>query len=189
MKQFKVELVKLTAWTLIGLIVALAVIAGEARRLTKAADDPPSIALSSDAARSVSDGVLRLRQGCVILQTMGFTRCGHSVTRRIDAPAGVIGADFPQTQAYYSLWQVESFSPDQVTMTREIDLFCPMHKVLSVNEAGEIVLTHNVYGDGMAVDQTYGRSIGDFDEDTRRRLLLGLGFDTREDAEAWLAVH
>ena len=71
-------------------------------------------------------------------------------------------------------------------MRREIDLYCPMHAVLSVNEAGETVLTRNVYGDGMAVEKTYPWTLTDFEPEDRQALLRGIGFDSKEEAEAWL---
>ena len=189
MDRFRIGFVKVSVWGMIALFVLMTAWAGETRRKRIAAETPDAAAETRISAESASEEGVSVRSGCEIIQTMGFTRCGHSVTRRVAAPSGVIGANFSETQAYYSLWHIESFSPDQVTMTREIDLFCPMHAVLSVNEAGEIVLTHNVYGDGMAVDKTYPKSIGDFDEDTQRKLLLGIGFDSPEDAEAWLGPH
>ncbi|MBQ9262767.1 MAG: hypothetical protein IJ189_00985 [Clostridia bacterium] len=132
----------------------------------------------------------KVKAGCAITQTMMFSRCGHSVTRRIEAPSSVVGGDFETTQNYYDLWQIDSFSAAAIDMSREIDLFCPMHRVLGCNEAGEIVLSRNVYGDGMAIEQTYGGlSLEDFDEETQEALRLGLGFDTADDARAWLSAH
>lgn len=137
----------------------------------------------------VSDGGENIQAGCTITQTMGFSRCGHSVTRRVDAPQEIFGLDFAGVKNYYALWQIANFSREQMEMQREIDLFCPMHKVLTVNEAGEIILTQNQYGDGMAVLTTYEKTWKDFDEETGEALRRGLGFDSREDAERWLQSH
>ena len=189
MDRRRIGFVKASAWMALALVIALAVMAGEAKRQTGTGLMAESAQDTPRPVESVSEGGNRITQGCEIIQTMGFSRCGHSVTRRVSAAAGVIGADFGETQAYYSLWQVESFSPERVTMNREIPLFCPMHQVLSVNEAGEIVLTHNVYGDGMAVEKTYDASIGDFDEEIQDQLLLGLGFEDAAAAERWLNTH
>lgn len=131
----------------------------------------------------------KIHSGCEMIQTMGFTRCGHSVTRRIAAPEHAIGLDFAALQEYYDLWQIESFSASQVTMSREISLFCPMHQVLTANEAGDVVLSQNQYGDGMAVLRTYPVSLSSFDEETQEALRLGVGFDTEEEAAAWLGAH
>lgn len=141
------------------------------------------------ALDAAGDGV-RASESCQVIQTMGFTRCGHSVTRRVRIPQELAGADFREVQAHYSVWRIEKFAADQIEMDREIPLFCPAHRVLSVSEAGEIVLTWNAYGDGMAVEKTYeDRSVGDFTPEEQEKLLSGMGFDTREDAEAWLQAH
>ena len=140
-------------------------------------------------AQIVSEGGERIQSGCAVTQTMGFSRCGHSVSRRIEAPAEIIGMDFAGAKEYYALWQTENFSRDQMEMQREIDLFCPMHKVLTANNAGEIMLTQNQYGDGMAVLTTYEKTLKDFDEETQEALRRGLGFDSREEAEGWLQLH
>ena len=105
---------------------------------------------------------------------------------RVSAPEALAGADFNAARDYYEAWSVESFSPENVTMRREIDLYCPMHAVLSVNEAGEAVLTRNVYGDGMAVEKTYTVTLTEFGPEDRQALLRGIGFDSKEEAEAWL---
>ena len=120
---------------------------------------------------------------------MGFSRCGHSVTRRIKAPAALSGADFAGVKGYYDLWQIDSFQRDQVVMNRVLPLFCPLHTVLSCDEAGNVVLCENMYGDGMAVKETTPYSLSDFDEACQEQLLLSLGFDSREDALAWLSSH
>ncbi len=132
----------------------------------------------------------KVSSACQVIQTMRFSRCGHSVKRRITAPGEVAGGDFEAVQAYYDLWRIDSFAEDLLEMSREIELFCPMHRVLTCNEAGEIVLTRNLYGDGMALEKTYeGLTLERFDEKTRENLRLGIGFDTAEEAEAYLASH
>ena len=139
----------------------------------------------AQSAETLKDGV-RVAAKSEIIQTMCFSRCGHSVTRRVSVPEALVGEDFSAARAYYDMWSIDSFSPENVTMRREIDLYCPMHAVLSVNEAGEAVLTRNVYGDGMAVEKTYAFSLTDFNAEDRQALLRGIGFDSREEAEEWL---
>lgn len=140
-------------------------------------------------ASSAAETGQRIRPDCVIIQTMGFTRCGHSVTRRISPPDEIVGAYFSDVQVYYDVWNIESFSESDMEMHREIGLFCPMHWVLTNNEAGEIILSRNVYGDGMAVEHTYGRQLTEFAPEIQEDLRMGIGFSSREEAEAWLGLH
>ncbi len=161
--------------------------------LTDSAQAPetnePALELTPPPAALTAEQGERIAASCEIIQTMGFSRCGHSVTRRVSPPAALIGADFAAAQAYYDLWQLDSFSGEQVTMSREIPLFCPIHTVAGVNEAGEVVLSRNMYGDGMAVVKACDRELEDFSPEDQEALALGLGFDTQEAAEAWLREH
>ncbi|MBQ9197945.1 MAG: hypothetical protein IJ662_08825 [Clostridia bacterium] len=154
----------------------------ETPRLARAETLAPDAPADSTAVRAAA--------GCAVTQTMQFSRCGHSVTRRVQAPERVVGADFAAAQMYYDVWTITSFGADSIAMSREIDLFCPMHRVLGCSEAGEIVVSRNVYGDGMAIEKTYpGVTLSDFDPDTQEALRLGLGFDTTAEADAWVAAH
>lgn len=119
-----------------------------------------------------------------VYQTMYFTRCSHSVSRRTNAAEQVQGAAFDDVRAYYDQWTILTLTEDKVEMERQIALFCPMHKVLSLSEAGQVVLSENRYGDGMALLKIYDAA--DMDERTREMLIAGLGFDSEEDAKRWL---
>jgi len=158
------------------------------KKLPEEIDLPISLPTPGNAMH-VSETENAVLSDCEIIQTMGFLRCGHSVTRRIHPPEEVSGADFAAAQQYYDLWKIESFSPSYISMQREIPLYCPMHDVLGVNEAGEIVLSKNYYGDGMAVVEIFSRQISEFDEQIQEELILGMGFDSREEAAAWLEAH
>ena len=139
--------------------------------------------------RSAAEKDQTLRQDCQIIQTMAFSRCGHSVTRRISPPPSLQGANFEAARAYYEQWLLEEFTPASVIMRREIALYCPMHQVLGVNEAGHVVRMKNLYGDGMAVQAEYDRNLSQFPDEIKAHLLAGIGFDSTEEAEAWLMSH
>ena len=156
---------------------------------TAAHTAPTALDTKEPSARDAAGDSARLAASCQVTQTMGFARCGHSVTRRVALPDALAGADFEAARQYYDLWQIDSFAPEHMEMSREIPLYCPMHQVLTVNEAGEIILTQNAYGDGMAVVAQYEKTVGDFDDVDRDALTLGIGFDSREEAETWLKAH
>lgn len=169
---------------------ALALAVGLMTETAKAPElEPPARTDAAPPAVGAAEQGAKIASGCEIIQTMAFSRCGHSVTRRVRAPEALAGADFAAVQDYYSLWQIESCAPEHIDMRREIPLFCPIHTVAGVNEAGDVVLLRNMYGDGMAVVKDAGRSLEDFSPEAREALLLNIGFDTEADAEAWLREH
>ena len=58
----------------------------------------PAAEATHAPAQDVLENGEKAQAGCEIIQTMGFTRCGHSVTRRITAPEHVVGLDFSAFQ-------------------------------------------------------------------------------------------
>lgn len=150
--------------------------------------DAPGL-LPAPPAVSAAEPQERAGIHCEVIQTMGFSRCGHSVTRRVEIPKALAGADFSAVQAYYELWQIDSFSPEQIVMRRDLPLYCPIHTVAGVNEAGQVILSRNMYGDGMALMKECPRTLEEFSAQDQEALLLGLGFDSEPEAEGWLAEH
>ena len=171
-------------------VCAVALAVGLMTETAKAPElEAPTLSATQPPAVGAAEQGAKVAAACEIIQTMAFTRCGHSVTRRVLAPDALTGTDFAAAQDYYGLWQIESFSPDRLEMRREIPLFCPIHTVVGVNEAGAAVLMRNMYGDGMAVVKDTARTLDGFDPDMREELLRGIGFDTEQQAEAWLQEH
>lgn len=128
----------------------------------------------------------RLNKGAQVYQTMFFLRCGHSVSRRTDAAEEAVGKTFEETRSYYGLWTIRTLTPDRVEMDREINLYCPMHQVLCLDEAGQLLLCENRYGDGMAICRVFETDTQNIEEEMRQRLIAGEGFDSEEAAVKWL---
>ena len=140
-------------------------------------------------AEAAAESSLAAGENCYLLQSMAFSRCGHSVQRRVALPGDMAGSGLSQIQKRYELWKIEEFQSHQIVMRREIELFCPMHKVLMADEAGQIVLAENVYGDGMAVIRVYDDMLSRFEETEQDQLLMGMGFENQAEAERWLREH
>ncbi len=130
-----------------------------------------------------------LEKSCQVTQTMRFSRCGHSVTRRVGAPDTLEGASLEQARAYYAAWHIDALSPREIDMRRDIELFCPMHQVLMSDEMGNLARFVNRYGDGMACEERYDVAVSAFPEGVRAQLIAGLAFDDAESLEAWLAEY
>lgn len=138
-----------------------------------------------ETALPVSEGE-RMAEDAKVYQTMYFLRCGHSVSRRTELADAVKQGSFSDVQAYYSLWTVLETTKEQVKMERQLDLFCPMHQVVSLNEAGQVILSENRYGDGMAVKKVYDTELALLPQDVRNALVAGIGFDSEAQADAWM---
>lgn len=128
----------------------------------------------------------KLSEQATVYQTMVFLRCGHNVSRRTQPAEEVRGEGFGAVRQYYDVWNILTLEKEKIEMERQIDLYCPMHKVISMDETGQIILSENRYGDGMAVIRIYEGGGEEISGEIRETLIAGQGFDTEEAAEKWL---
>lgn len=140
----------------------------------------------SDDVSDVSRAGQTVSENCALVQTMRFTRCKHQVTRRVKVTQNQVGLDRAGMERRYGDWQLQTFGEDEIEMSRDIDLYCPMHYVLMANESGGLAVYQNRYGDAMAWLKTLPGAMSDYDENMQEKLLLGIGFDTLEALETAL---
>jgi hypothetical protein len=115
---------------------------------------------------------------------MRFTRCQHQVTRRVTVPQSCVGLDRKGFELVYPEWLMETFSESEITMSRDVSLYCPLHYVLMANESGGLAAYQNRYGDAMAWLSDVTGKMSDYSEETQEKLLLGIGFDTMDGLTA-----
>ena len=137
----------------------------------------------------ISRDLVQTEAYCALVQTYRFIPCGHQVTRRVMLPDDLIGENFDTVSERYENWRVDTFSSGQVTMSRDENIYCPMHVVLMPDEAGNVAVFKNVYGDGMAYEEGTEYRMADFSGETQLKLFEGIGFDTVEDALNWLLAE
>lgn len=173
----------LAALDLRQLLLSLAVVAGMALLLVIGLRPRPAEAPSAQAG---ADSTLRLHEECQLIQHLTYVPCGHELTRRMQLPAELAGQDRSALAAAYDLWQITDFSPDEVTMTQQADLFCPDHIVLMADEAGMLCVWQNRYGDAYALMRELNLPLTDLPENIQDQLREGVAFETEEALGAYL---
>lgn len=128
----------------------------------------------------------KLREGGEIRQTLTYTRCEHTVTRRFTAPVELYGKGLDEISALYPDWRITEFSPVLVRMEKQPELFCPDHQVLMADGAGFLCVYENKYGDSMALVRETEIPLQNLPAAAQEALENGLGFSTAEELEAWL---
>lgn len=129
---------------------------------------------------------LTLEEDSELLQTLTYTRCEHTVTRRLTAPVELYGKTMEETAALYPEWRITEFSPKLVKMERQPDLFCPDHIVLMPNGAGYLCVFENKYGDALALVRELTLEMKNLPAAAQEEAELGIGFSTVEELEQWL---
>ena len=153
------------------------------------------LAIAMIAAVTVSLGagasaVSRTREtvedNCQLIQTLRYDRCDHEVVRRVKADKEYKGCTLQQMQQAYAEWDITSFSPAEIEMSRTLSIYCPDHLVVLPDGAGVLGVYENKYGDGYALRTQLDIPITDLPENVRETVYLGVGFATDAEIESWL---
>jgi hypothetical protein len=171
---------KNTAALLMGAAVLLLLIFGAllSRTGREAAEEP---------SRQVGGAeVVRVRDGAEVMQTLTYSRCEHTVTRRVTAPVELYGKTLEEVKPLYPDWQITGFSAQEVAMARRPDLFCPAHLVLMTDDAGNLCVYRNKYGEALALEKTLETDVSTLPAAVREELAYGIGFGTEEALAGWL---
>ena len=123
--------------------------------------------------------------GCKEAQTILYERCGHTVLRRMDAPAGWVGMTRKRVEETLEAegggWRMTGFAPGKVETAQTRDLFCPAHWVLMMDERGETDVYRDLDGERMTKVRTY--AVGAVDEEIRGKLRQGVAYDSWQALE------
>lgn len=125
-------------------------------------------------------------EGCELLQTLAYTRCGHRVVRRVTAPQEVYGKTLENVQAMYPDWRITEFAAKLIKMEQEPDMYCPDHLVLMPDGAGMLCVFQNKYGDALALLNELSIPVKDLPAAAQEDVAFGLGFATAEELDQWL---
>lgn len=129
---------------------------------------------------------VRVTDGAELMQTLTYTRCAHTVTRRVTAPVEVYGKTLEEVQPLYPEWQITSFSASEVQMSQRPDLFCPAHLVLMTGPEGKLCVYRNKYGDALALEKELSTEVSALPAAVQEELEEGIGFSTDEELSGWL---
>ena len=129
---------------------------------------------------------VRVRDGAELMQTLTYTRCTHTVTRRVTAPVEVYGKTLEEVQPLYPEWQITEFSASEVCMSQRPDLFCPAHLVLMTGPEGKLCVYRNKYGDALALEKELTTEASALPAAVQEELAVGIGFISDEELSGWL---
>ena len=136
--------------------------------------------------RAASRSRETVEENCQLIQTLRYARCGHEVVRRVQADKEYKGCTLAQMQEAFAEWEISSFSPAEIKMSRTLPLYCPDHLVVMPDGAGVLGVYENKYGDGYALRSQLDIPLTDLPETVRETVHLGVGFATTQEIESWL---
>lgn len=144
------------------------------------------IAVGRTQTRAAAKARENVEEGCQLIQTIHYARCGHDVTRRVAADKEYKGCTLQQMQQAFSDWSITSFSPSEIEMSCTMQLYCPEHLVVMPDGAGVLGIYENAYGDGYALRAQLDIPLSALPEDLLETVHLGIGFGSAQAVEQWL---
>lgn len=168
------------------IIAALAVVAGLATLLPRPGqtEEISLVPETAEQANAAREDVVA--EGAILYQTLTYTRCEHEMSRRVTAPMELYGKGLTDVQALYGEWQITQFSPTEIHMEQQPDLFCPDHLVLMPDATGRLCVYQNKYGDSLALINELDLRLDSLPAVLQEELSVGMGFSGAEELEQWL---
>lgn len=162
---------------------AVVIVTGLTLLLPRPGHAPERVSPAEEANAAREDLV---EEGAILFQTLTYTRCEHQVARRVTAPTELYGKKLSDVEALYPEWQITEFSPSQIRMAQQPDIFCPDHLVLMPDAAGRLCIFQNKYGDALALVRELETEVSALPAALQEELAAGIGFSTTEDLNRWL---
>ncbi len=173
--------------TLLMGLAALALVAAVTLLLPRGADSPSQSPVPTGLSEPAGAGAqMKVVEGCELLQTLSYTRCAHTVTRRVAAPTELTGKTLAEVEPLYDEWQITEFGSKEIKMSQQPDLYCPDHMVLLPDETGLLCVFQNKYGDALALVEELETELSSLPAAMQEEARRGIGFDSLAELEQWL---
>lgn len=132
----------------------------------------------------------RTAAGCFVHRTLYYAPCGHSVQRREELPAQLVGMSRALLEkeigAVIPGAAVTGFSSSEVDIALSADIPCPLHWVLAAGEDGMLAVLQNVTGESLDAVRTTDVALASLPQEEQERLNGGMIFDDVQTLEGYL---
>lgn len=132
----------------------------------------------------------RTGQGGMLHRTLYYAPCGHSVQRRESLPASLVGltrsALEKEIAGVIVGAKVTGFSAQEVDISVEMAIPCPLHWVLRKGENGRLQVLQNMTGEALSVVRESDEAFDLLPGEAQEQLLEGMVFDDVQMLEGYL---
>lgn len=82
-----------------------------------------------------------------VVITEKFKKCGHTVSKREEAPREIINLNEERVKEFYKDWNLDKFSCDEIQISRECNQICGEHYILRESDGYISVSVKNDIGE------------------------------------------
>lgn len=144
----------------------------------------PAVGVPADADLSA-----RTQHGAYLHSTLRYL-CGHSVQRREPLPAALAGLTRSALEAQANTElpdaRITGFSAQEVDVTRELGIPCPLHWVLRQGEGGTLEVLQNTTGEALSVVRSTEIAWSSLSPQAQDELREGKVFDDVQALEGYM---
>ena len=132
----------------------------------------------------------RTAAGCFLHRTLYYAPCGHSVQRREELPAQLVGMSRALLEQEIARVipgaAVTGFSSAEVDISLSADIPCPLHWVLRGGEDGRLAVLQNRSGETLETVRTTDVPLDKAPQEDQAQLREGRVFDDVQALEGYL---
>ena len=132
----------------------------------------------------------RTAAGCFLHRTLYYAPCGHSVQRREELPAQLVGMSRALLEQEIARVipgaAVTGFSSSEVDISLSADIPCPLHWVLRGGEDGRLAVLQNRSGETLETVRTTDVPLDKAPQEDQAQLREGRVFDDVQALEGYL---
>ena len=144
-------------WTIVILAIILFILSAISGFIVKSflnfskKDEVPNhIVLAEDDIKEVvdtSNSDIKVSPNAVVVMTQKYARCGHTVTKREEAPRDIVNLGEDEVTKFYKDWNVDSFSASEISLSRNVSGLCNEHYIIGVSDGFISISTRNDSGE------------------------------------------
>ena len=79
--------------------------------------------------------------------TENFKKCGHTITKKEEVPREIINLNEEKVKEFYSGWNLDSFSSDEIAISKEYNQICGEHYILRESDGYISISAKNDIGE------------------------------------------
>lgn len=168
------------------------------QRITEGQDAAQGVALEAGITEppaeleemAGADLSARTQKGCYLHSTLHYAPCGHSVQRRENLPAKLVGLSRAALESEIGGVipgaAVTGFSSAEVDISVGMDIPCPLHWVLRAGEDGMLCILQNTMGEALEIVRSTDIPLARVQEEEQQELIRGRIYDDVQALEGYL---
>lgn len=121
-----------------------------------------------------------IRPGTIIIIEKRYTKCGHTVSTKIDVPIDMVNLNESQLKLAFKGWEITNFLPKKVVLIKEVQTKCINHYILKEKD-GLVAVYYQQPINGVSLKEVTPLSVKNLPQKERSRLKEGIKIESPQE--------